>query len=380
MVRRTATMLGLGAALAGGAAAGFLAERVLIRGRFVPSLPPTDQPLGSLEGERTTLAGPRGTRIEVEAYGPVDAPQLVLAHGWVCTGRVWHEQVRRLAVDHRLITYDQPGHGRSSAPEDGRYDVDLLGDTFVEVVASQARPGPVIAVGHSLGGMAVLNAARRHQGGAGSASARLAGRLGGTVLLSTTSTTRREELGFELGLRALAGVERSIRRVLPTLRDPRLLRMTERMTASSSDLSYLVARWTAVGPDAAPEVAAFTQALALSAGADVVLGLTGPLLTVDEDAGLDALSAVPTTLVVGTHDRMTPASLTRRMAARSQAGVVELERVGHMAHLEAGERVSDVLRRHVSGAVARDEQGRWELAGEADGWRRPEADGADEER
>lgn len=362
MARRGALAFGIGGALLAGAAAGFAFERTVVRGRIIPELVPGEVPLGSIAGEVRELDGPRGVRVTVESYGPEDAPQLVLAHGWVCSGRAWHEQVRRLADHVRIITYDQPGHARTSPPTDGEYDIDLLGDTLATVLEQATRPGPVVVAGHSLGGMTILNAARRH--------AAVRDRLGGAVLLSTTSSARSEQLTLETGIRAVARLDRVIRRLVPALRDPRVTRNAERLYATTSDLSFLVARWSAVGPDADPEVVVFTQEMMLSSGFDVVVGLAEPILTVDEDAGLDALEDIPTTLVNGSHDRLTPPALTRRMAARSRAGVVELEGVGHMSLLEAGEDVTEVLRRHLDGEVARAEDGRWELAGEGEVWTR----------
>jgi len=362
VARRGALAVGIGGALLAGAAAGFALERIVVRGKFVPELEAREVPLGSIAGVLRELEGPRGVRITVESYGPEDAPQLVLSHGWVCTGRAWHEQVRRLADRVRIVTYDQPGHARTGPPTDGNYDLDLLGDTLTTVLEQATRPGPVVVAGHSMGGMTILNAVRRHDA--------VRARLAGAVLLSTTSSARSEQLSLETGIRAAARLDRVIRRLVPSLRDPRVVRGAERIYTSTSDLSFLLARWTGVGPDADPEVVAFTQEMLLASGFDVVAGLVEPILAVDEDRGLDALRDVPTTLVVGSHDRLTPASLTGRMAERSKAGVVELDRVGHMSMLEAGEEVSEVLRRHLDGEVARAEDGRWELAGEGDSWTR----------
>lgn len=341
MARRGLLAAGVGAALAGGAAIGFVAERALVRGRVVPPVPEEDVPLGSIAGERSTVEGPDGAAIAVETYGPPGAPQLLLAHGWVCTGRAWHEIVKRLRGRYRLITYDQPGHGRSDPPGDGHYDLDVLGDSFAAVVEQAAAPGPLVVAGHSLGGMTVLNAVRRHPA--------VLERLRGAVLLSTTSSARSERLGLELGIRAVARLERGIRRAVPTLRDPRVTRAADRLTRTTSDLSYLVARWTAVGEDADPRIVAFTQQMALSSGSDVVFGLAQAVLAVDEDEGLDALATVATTLVVGTEDRLTPVTLSQRMAARVDARLVELEGVGHMALLEAGREVTELLEEHLEG-------------------------------
>ncbi len=362
MARRGSVAVGVGAGLLAGAAAGFLLERAVVRGRLVPELEPVEVPLGSLEGEVSTLDGPEGTTIRVETYGPEDRPQLVLSHGWVCTGRAWHEQVLRLSDRYRIVTYDQPGHGDSSGPDSGVYDLDLLGDTLAQVLDRCTRPGKVVVAGHSLGGMTLLNAARRHP-------ERVRDRLAGAVLLSTTSSARADRLTLELGIRAVARLDRGIRRLVPTLRDPRVISSAERVWSSTSDLSFLIARWTAVGPEADPAIVAFTQQMALESGFDVVAGMVEAVLGVDEDAGLDELVEVPTSLIVGSHDRLTPAALTRRMARRSDAAVVELADVGHMSLLEAGEETTEVLLRHLRGEVAQSEDGRWELAGTGDVWR-----------
>ncbi len=346
MARRGIVAAGVGAALIGGAAVGFLAERAIVRGRIVPPSVPAEVPLGSIEGELSHVDGPDGMRVAVETYGPEGAPQLVLAHGWICTARAWHEVVRRLADQYRIITYDQPGHGRTGSPASGHYHIDLLGDTLTEVIRTQAGPGPLVVCGHSMGGMSLLNAARREPD-------LVQRRLAGAVLLSTTSKAKGERFGFELGIRSAARLERGIRRVVPTLRDPRVVTAADRLTASTSDLSYLIARWSGVGPDADPEVVAFTQEMALSSGSDVVFGLLETVLGVDEDAGLDALSGVPMTLLVGEQDRITPRALTQRMAVRSSARLQEIPGVGHMSPLEAGDVVTDVLVEHLAGRVPR---------------------------
>ena len=335
MATRAARVAAIGALAAGGAALGFLAERSIVRQRLVPTLPPADLPLGSYGGEVEGIDGPDGMRIVVETYGPADAPQLVLAHGWICTGRVWHEIVTRLVDRYRIVTYDQPGHGRSASPGSGSYDLDLIGDTLRAVVAHASRRGPLVVAGHSMGGMAVLNALRRDEA--------LRARLAGVALLSTTSSAKAERLSLEVGIRAVARLERGIRRVVPALRNPRVVDLTDRLTSATSDLSYLAARWTSVGPGADPRIVAFVQQLALESGSDVVLGMAEMVLGVDEDDALDLLVDIPTAILVGTHDRLTPMQLSVRMAERAEAELHQLADVGHMSLLEAGEEITAVL-------------------------------------
>jgi pimeloyl-ACP methyl ester carboxylesterase len=318
-----------------GVAAGYRAERTLLRSRLIERRTGAG-PLGMLEGELHEVRGPDGLRVTVETYGPEDAPQLVLAHGWTNTGRVWHEQVAGLADRYRIITYDQPGHGRSSPPRSRDYSIDLLGDTLRAVIEQVAGPQPMVLGGHSLGGMTVLNFVARH-------GDLVADRLRGAALLSTTSSARAETALLELGIASAVRFERLVRMALPWLRDPRVYELTGRVYWASSDLSYLMTRLWAIGPAAPPEVVDLTEQLVLDSDPDIIAGMTEAILGVDEDDGLACLT-VPTRIVVGTCDRLTPASLSRRMAARCpEADLVELSAIGHMTPLEAPQVVNAIL-------------------------------------
>jgi pimeloyl-ACP methyl ester carboxylesterase len=331
-VRATAAAL---AAVVTGAVVGYRVERALLRPRL--TAPPASRiPLGALAGDLREIRGPDGMRVAVESYGPSDAPQLVLAHGWTNTGRVWHEQVVGLADRYRIVTYDQPGHGRTSPPRSRSYTLDLLGDTLRAVIEQATDPQPLVLAGHSLGGMTVLNLLARH-------GDEVADRLRGVALLSTTSSARVEATLLELGIAGVARFERALRIATPWLRDPRLQEFGGRVYSASSDLSYLLTRWAAIGRTAPPEVVDFTEQLVLDSDPDAIVGLTEAILGVDEDAGLEGLT-VPSCIVVGTHDRLTPLSLARRMAERAAgAELLELPGIGHMTPLEAPEQVNELL-------------------------------------
>jgi pimeloyl-ACP methyl ester carboxylesterase len=340
-LRETALAL---AAVAAGAAAGYRAERALLRPRLAASAAAA-VPLGSLAGDECEIRGPDGLRITVETYGPADAPQLVLAHGWTNTGRVWHEQVAGLADRYRIVTYDQPGHGRTSPPRSRSYTLDLLGDALRAVIEQTCGPQRLVLAGHSLGGMTVLNLVARH-------GELVEDRLAGVALLSTTSSARAETALLELGVAGAARFERLVRIAVPWLRDPRLHELTGRVYSASSDLSYVMTRWWALGPKSRPEVVDFTEQLVLDSDPDIIAGLTEAILGVDEDVGLAGLT-VPTRIVVGGHDRLTPTSLARRMVARAaNAELLELPDAGHMTPLEAPVQVNAVLEELLTGRAA----------------------------
>jgi pimeloyl-ACP methyl ester carboxylesterase len=87
-------------------------------------------------------------------------PAVVFVHGWCCDHTYWRDQIPVFAADHRVIAVDLPGHGSSDKP-----DRDYTIDNFVDVVASLIghlgleRP---VAIGHSMGGVIVMNFARKH--------------------------------------------------------------------------------------------------------------------------------------------------------------------------------------------------------------------------
>nr|WP_319213152.1 alpha/beta hydrolase [Streptomyces sp. ME02-8801-2C] len=92
--------------------------------------------------------------------GPVDAPALLLVHGWGGDGREWSFHAENLADRFRVVVPDLRGHGRSEVPGTGNSPREMADDlaALVEVLDR----GPVVAVGHSMGGQVVnLLAVRR---------------------------------------------------------------------------------------------------------------------------------------------------------------------------------------------------------------------------
>ena len=81
-----------------------------------------------------TVTSPDGSRLHAEVHGPEGAPAVVLAHGWTCSTAFWAPVVRDLAADHKVVVYDQRGHGRSPAAGPGGYSTDALADDLAAVL------------------------------------------------------------------------------------------------------------------------------------------------------------------------------------------------------------------------------------------------------
>lgn len=84
-------------------------------------------------------------------------PAVVLVHGLGSRSTHWLPLTRDLGRDHRIVAADLPGHGLAAMP--GRLTIDQAARSLERVL--DAQPGPVILVGHSVGGLVATAAALR---------------------------------------------------------------------------------------------------------------------------------------------------------------------------------------------------------------------------
>ncbi|MFE3430676.1 alpha/beta fold hydrolase [Streptomyces sp. NPDC059171] len=275
-----------------------------------------------------------GSRVHVELHGPEDAPAVVLAHGWTCNTRFWDAQIRELAADHRVIAYDQRGHGLTPEPGPGGYSTNALADDLEAVLAAALAPGrKAVLAGHSMGGMTVMAAAER-PGLREHAAA---------VLLCSTGA---ERLAAEA-------------RVLPFRAGALRTRLTTAVLGAKAPLgpvnpvSRKILKYATMGRGSAPDrVDACARVVhACPRRARVEWGHV--LAELDLAAGVRALR-VPTAVIAGTDDRLTPPVHARAIADALPAGLglTELTGMGHMTPVEAPEAVSAKIRELVIRYVA----------------------------
>ncbi|MFJ8866664.1 alpha/beta fold hydrolase [Streptomyces sp. NPDC102473] len=274
-----------------------------------------------------------GSRVHVELHGPEGAPAVVLAHGWTCNTRFWDAQVRDLAVDHRVVVYDQRGHGRSPAAGPDGYSTRALADDLEAVLRATLEPGQkAVLGGHSMGGMTIMAAAGRDA----------VREHGVAVLLCSTGSSRLTAESLVLPLRA--GALRT--------------RMTAAVLAARAPLgpvngvSKVILRYVTMGRGAAPDrVEACARIVhACPRGARVAWGRV--LAELDLEARVRELR-LPTAVIAGTQDRLTPPVHARAIAAAlpNGLGLTELEGMGHMTPVEAPEVVTAKLRELVAAYV-----------------------------
>jgi pimeloyl-ACP methyl ester carboxylesterase len=126
---------------------------------------------GSQRAVSGTATSPDGIPIRYDAAGKGD-PALVFVHCGGCNRGFWDGQMAYFAVKHRVVALDLAGYGQSGR---GRKDwaMAAFGEDVVSVVEALGLKR-VVLIGHSLGGPAVLEAARR-----------MPGRVAGLVLVDS---------------------------------------------------------------------------------------------------------------------------------------------------------------------------------------------------
>ncbi|MEV0740018.1 alpha/beta hydrolase [Streptomyces sp. NPDC050549] len=271
-----------------------------------------------------TVTSADGSRLHVEVHGPEGAPAVVLAHGWSCSTAFWAAQTRDLAVDHRVVVYDQRGHGRSPAAL--TYSTDALADDLEAVLEATLTPGEkAVIVGHSMGGMTVLAAAGRARFREHAVA----------VLLCSTGSSRLVDESLVVPMRAGRTRTWLTRKVLGT-RAP---------LGPVTPAARRILKYGTMGPGSAPHMVEACARIVHACPRTVRHAWSQVLDSLDLDHGVREL-AIPTAVVVGTADRMTPPVHARALiAALPQCvGSTELTGLGHMTPVEAPELVSGKIR------------------------------------
>ncbi|MFI5620817.1 alpha/beta fold hydrolase [Streptomyces sp. NPDC051567] len=271
-----------------------------------------------------TVVSADGARLHVEVHGEEGAPAVVLSHGWTCSTAFWAAQIRELARDHRVIAYDQRGHGRSPAAR--TCTTTALADDLVAVLVATLGPGErAVVAGHSMGGMAVMAAAGRPEFVRHAAAA----------LLCSTGSSRLVEEARVVPVRAGRVRTRATRAVLCT-RAP---------FGPVTPPARALLKYATMSPGAAPGKVEACARIVHACPTGVRYAWALVLAGLDLDAELARLT-LPTAVLTGTADRLTPLPLARALAAGLPqcVGLTTLTGMGHMIPVEAPEAVTAAVR------------------------------------
>ncbi|TJZ54396.1 alpha/beta hydrolase [Streptomyces piniterrae] len=231
---------------------------------------------------------------------------VLFLHGWGTSGRVWDAQEADLAADHRVVTVDWRGCGRTDQPAAGNTIAanvaDILG--LMDVLALDRA----LLVGSSVGANFALEGALRSPE-----------RVAGVVSVNGT--------GYWLSQAGMSEPVRSLRTALAADR--------------AAALADWVPRW--FGPGADPDLARQTVQRILQSGV-FIDELFADTASHDMRETIGRL-AVPVFFAHGRLDTEIPLEVSRTLAELAPYGELHvIERAGHMPHQEQPAVVNALIR------------------------------------
>ncbi len=256
-----------------------------------------------------------GVDLTPEFLPPVGVPAitLVFVHGLCLDMGTFYLQRKELARlgEWRMVFYDQPGHGRSGRLTQGEYTLDSLGRALRRVVEETSPGDPVVLVGHSMGGMAILALAELHP-------QLFTEQVAGVVLIAPPAG--------RLEADRVAGV-------VPN-------------QAAARDIPWqLTGAYGFRAAPPGPALVSFVEGMSSGTPTDTVARCLRALDTPFRRPPLEALRDVPVLVIVGDKDRITPARAAEIWRQVPDVELVTVPNGGHLVLLEQAEVVNHALLR-----------------------------------
>ncbi|MER7230788.1 alpha/beta hydrolase [Streptomyces olivaceus] len=286
---------------------------------------------------RAALTGRRRRLFGRRAPAPVT---VVFSHGYCLNQDSWHFQRAALRGVVRTVHWDQRSHGRSgrgvTQVRDGSpVTIGELGRDLKAVIDAAAPEGPIVLVGHSMGGMTVMALA--------DAFPELVRERVVGVALVGTSSGRLGEVNFGL---PVAGVN-AVRRVLPGVLKAlgQRAELVEKGRRATADLfAGIIKRYSFASRDVDPAVARFAERMIESTPIDVVAEYYPAFNDHDKTDALAEFADLPVLVLAGVRDLVTPSEHSEEIAGLlPDAELVLVPDAGHLVMLEHPELVTDRL-------------------------------------
>jgi pimeloyl-ACP methyl ester carboxylesterase len=316
--------------------------------------PYAGQVLGDLRPDRvSTVTAEDGVPLAAAEVDPADGgrPELavVLVHGFAVSARCWYFQRDPLAwlvaPRVRSVYYDHRDHGHSGRGAADTARISVLARDLRTVLDAIVPGGPLVLVGHSMGGMTIMELARLFPGF-------FAERVAGVALLATSA-----------GLLGARGLPRPLlSRYNPLTRGLGALAhlqpgFVELVRAAGGEITRRGVRELGFGSTDVPSsVVDFVVGMLAVTPVSVLTEFIRTLGHHDRLAALAGLRWCECLVLAGTADRLIPFSHSERIAAElPDASLHPVGGAGHSVMLECPDEVSAALSQLVQRCAARAE-------------------------
>ena len=292
-------------------------------------------------GISSSVVADDGIRLSCEEIDPRGGNRavltVVLVHGFALDRRSWHFQRLALsALDDpavRLVLYDLRSHGRSEKAPRESCTIDMLGRDLDAVLRALAPDGPLVLVGHSMGGMTIMALAEQRP-------ELFTERVAGVALISTSAG----EVGGTGLPAALLSHRNPLTRVVGELArwQPGLVEAVRRL---GSDVIWGLVRAYGYGnEDVDPALVELVNDMIAENAVEALHDFVDTLGTHDRRAALPALASCEVLVAGGEADRMIPFRHSEVIAAElPDATLVRLPDTGHVPMLERPEALNDAV-------------------------------------
>jgi 3-oxoadipate enol-lactonase len=248
---------------------------------------------------------------------PAARPPLVLLHAFPLSSEMWEPQVDALSKDVRVLTPDLPGFGKATAFGDNP-SIDGMADAVARFLDGQGVTDPVVLGGLSMGGYVALSFARKYPE-----------RLRALILADT-----RAEPDDATG-------KANRDKMVAFARDHSSVDVLEQMMPKMLSEETRTQR-----PEVVAEVRRIVAGQPVGSLIHALLALRDRS---DAGPGLASIK-VPTLVIVGAEDALTPPAMSQGLAGRiAGAKLVTIPGAGHLSNLEKPAEFTAAVREFLTG-------------------------------
>jgi pimeloyl-ACP methyl ester carboxylesterase len=312
--------------------------------------------LGSLRSAPHTVVASDGVPLHVEVdevEGPpagerrrvgkrrTPPPTLVFVHGYALNLDCWHFQRAAYRGLIRTVFYDQRSHGRSGRSSAKNATIEDLGSDLLRIIEHEVPDGPVVLIGHSMGGMSIMSLAEQYPQLFGT-------KVVGVALIATTAGGLNPQrlflpllpssVGGPVGLRLVAGLARGARTI-------------DRLRRVGHGVAMVATDRYAFGDEVPANYVEFVDKMLSGTPFEVLAEFFPSFSSLDKYAVLGALAEVPASIICGTSDKITPIEHSHELnVVVAGSSMVECDGAGHMVILERHEQVNAALDQLIAAA------------------------------
>lgn len=259
---------------------------------------------------------------------------VVFIHGYSLTLDSWHFQRAAYRGQVRSVYYDQRSHGRSGRSGAGHATIEQLGRDLKHVLDTVVPHGPIVLVGHSMGGMTIMALAEEHPDLFGD-------RIVGVGLISTTAGGLEPHRIVAPMLPSTFGGAVAERLMSVLARGHRQVDGFRRLGHS---VALVATDELAFGDDVPASYVEFVDEMLSSTPFGVVAEFFSNFAALDKFETVKALSVVPTSIICGTADKITSIGHSRKLHAYiAGSNLLECQGAGHLVIMERHDEVNAEL-------------------------------------